>query len=204
MRSLFVIISGRIYDNMINEHLNVIKSIKNIFNKEFDLKIGLFLWSSSLNYKKYFEDKVDILEFYDSNKFHKKGYIKMFQLNEIILNKYDNFDFYLRSRTDLIIEDFKIKINDRYNSFKWARGITDNIGLANKNIFLTIWKNNNINQLDKLGPEIYLKKKIRENGIKVNNLKCIVKLFKPLNERKPGIRIWNTINDSYLYKNSIN
>lgn len=200
MKNLLVIISGRIYKDMLNNHLEVISSIRNNLGKQFNLKIGLFLWENDREFKYLFEDKIDVIEFFKSELFQKKGFVKMFQLQEVILKKYNKYDYYMRMRTDIIIEKIHIVLNNRYNSFKWARGISDNIGIATKDIFYKTWENLDINRLNKLGPEIYLKKHTKENKIKMFNLKCRIKLFKPNTEiRKPGFRIWDTYNGTYEY-----
>lgn len=79
----------------------------------------------------------------------------MFQLQNKILEKYKNYDYYFRTRTDLLINELLITKNlenNRYNSIKWARGISDNIGFANNKIFLDMWSYPDLNQLISLGP----------------------------------------------------
>ena len=201
METLFIIISGRIYSELIETHLKAIDMLKLIFKDKFDFKIGLFLWEEAKIHNEIFKDKVDYLEYFNKNNYSEIGYIKMFQLQNNILKKYNDFDYFLRTRTDIIINRITIIKNNRYNSYKWARGITDNIGLANKNVFLKIWTNINEKMLKEFGPEIYLKKIIKHNNIKPRVIGHYIILFKSMTEkRRPGIRIWNLYSKKKYYK----
>ena len=206
MEKLFIIISGRIYKDLLDLHIKSILQLKEIFSKKYDITIGLFLWDNCKEYVDNFKDIVNILEFYDEKKYSNIGYLKMFKLQKTILEKHNNYNYFLRIRTDIFLKDFNFYLNlSRYNSFKWARGISDNIGFARKNIFLKIWTTYDENRLKSSGPEIYLKKITRENNFKLHQLKTKIILFKSLTEkRKPGMRIWNSYDNSYKYINNIN
>ena len=131
MEKLFIIISGRIYKDLLNLHIKSILQLKEIFNKKYDITIGLFLWNNCKEYIDNFKDIVDILEFYDEKKYSNIGYLKMFKLQKTILEKHNNYNYFFRMRTDIFLKDFNFYLNlSRYNSFKWARGISDNIGFG--------------------------------------------------------------------------
>ena len=73
MEKLFIIISGRIYKDLLNLHIKSILQLKEIFNKKYDITIGLFLWNNCKEYIDNFKDIVDILEFYDEKKYSNIG-----------------------------------------------------------------------------------------------------------------------------------
>jgi len=211
MSNLLVIITGRIYDDLIDYHLKFFELNYKLLKKKFDkVELRLEIWD---NINSQIKEKLKNLEnlninYHDSKLYSKIGYIKTFQLNNDIINQINikDFDYILRIRTDILINRLIFDFDERmYFSLKWARGISDNFGFCLSEKYKKIWGELNLKELEFKGPEIYLRDKLKENKIKLRELNLKIILIKSMKEkRRPGIRIWDKTNKLiYLYQPKI-
>jgi hypothetical protein len=215
MFKLLLIITGRIYDDLIDYHIEFIKKNYNILNYYFNpIFIRLDLWEISddkirnkLNSLNNFIYNINIT-YYDSKLFSNIGFLKTFELNNFITNKINlkDYEYIMRLRTDILIKRILFDFDKRiYYSFKWARGVTDNFGFCISDNFKKIWGELDKKELILKGPEIYLRDKLKKNNIKIRELNIKLVLIKSLKEkRRPGTRIWDKTNKLiYIYKSII-